>query len=579
MKNLKYSVFISLILLESCSHIELSTNSASNRVPAAFFETCKEAIDGFFGNKNSSPSKIEGVASSGIDRSYVVNNHKQNTFTTGRGLSHYKSAFSRRGYNLLTFNKDLESILNNPNAHWLDAGGGAGFATEEATKIPNSKFKSTLVSVETNAVDLFDTQTNELRRKVIKGKFIEDIAEDEIEKSDIITDMYGPMAYSAHPDQVLRKYIDNLKTNGILYIHLGDGLDTFGLYSQVITQDGKLLNLTEWLQNIDGIKVEVIKHHSMVPDTMIVGDESSRVVKITRTKSSRDIEIPKLSRTSFVEGKPSDGFIVPRMIFVEERVFEQDLDKSQYPSMIKMKNTTLEFVKDFRTGELDHAVLDNVEKLGNLPWAHFSNVPLSLNGLNEIKNIDEQHLSFNTSRLLSRMKKYEQSKQLPNIQSYEQLKKDRSIKLISDHQLNFVTEETPDKTLQSYIDSLSDNGKIILYLGDEQLGVGKAKILKKSGGYTTLINWLKGIKGINVVVKDTKSDHLVTKKKLIYSQENPEQLVTGPSTDYVDREVVHGDVVIIEIKDRSLIQFPALKLIGKKIKNDEGIEVPVYLAE
>ena len=136
MKINKILLPAALLLTTACAHVNRESPALYDREPASLLDSCKNALSSFFKTSYAETTPTSKVAKEGatdaanqVDRNYVVNNHKNNTFTTGRGLNHYKSSFNRRGYPVLTFSSDLEKIMNNPKAHWLDAGGGMGFAT------------------------------------------------------------------------------------------------------------------------------------------------------------------------------------------------------------------------------------------------------------------------------------------------------------------------------------------------------------------------------------------------------------------------------------------------------------------
>ena len=570
MKTQKYSLIIaSFFILSSCSSIQ---PNQVERYPSSLLSDCKNAISSFLGNKKSDEvAKVEGKSSANIDRDYVTKNHKENTFTTGRGLNHYRSSFNRRGYPILTFTQELEKIKSNPNGHWLDAGGGMGFATQEAIT-PGSKFKSTLVSVETPAEDIFDSSTGELRRKVIKGKFIEDIADDEIEKSDLITDMYGPLAYSSHPDQVIRKYINNLKQDGVIYIHLGDDLDTFGFYDQVVTPDGKVLTLSEWLESIPGLKVDIVKTHGLMPDTTIISGEKSRIARITLSKPADEISIPELERMSFTEGGSMDGFIVPRMIFKAKFPTSAPVN----PNNKKVVNNLRKMITDFRTGEYEHPLFDQLSGVKSEEWAHFSNQPIDWSGLDKIDISDDSH--YTTGKVIGKAKSLAEKNMQAKATSISDLKAQK-FKLISDHNGTFVSEGSPDQVLQTYINSLTNKGKIVLFMGDDKQDLSRMKILTPGGGYINFKSWLSKIKGIKVSFKTSKETVQVTGKKLKADPHNVELLPTGPTEDFIDRKVLYHEVVVIEVSDPSKVEIPKLHLIGKAPTNERGFQVPMYMAE
>lgn len=528
---------------------------------ATFSDKCKSVFSRIF---NDTPEVSTPVSTaSNLDRSYVLNNHKNNTFTTGRSLSQYMTAFNRFGYPVLSLKDDLLKMKLNPNAHWLDAGGGAGFATEEAI-LNDSKFKATLVSVETPAVDLLDETSKDIRRKVISGKFIEDIADADLPKSDLITDLYGPMAYTSQPNKVLRKYVDNLKQDGVAYIYLGEDLDMFGKLNQIATKDGKVLSFTEWIEAIPGLKTEVVKIDSLVPDTTMIQGERSRVLKLSLTKPASEIKIPDLERLSFKEGSSSQGFVVPRMVFKEAEV------APLLPVNTSVDNSFKKVITNFRTGEFEHPLIDELENLNGGKWAHFGNEVIDWKKASEAKIVEREYYEMGTNRILSRVKNMAEKKPVP----LSTLKGDQDLKLISDHNGNFLSSHTADIGLQKYLDSLSDDGTIILNLGSETTGLGVAKVIGENE--INLRQWLANIPGISVKLKRTKETQNVVGRRLKESNTSISPSVAGGVETYDTTEVSYGMIAVIKIEDRTKIKIPKLKSLGASLKNEEGFEVPLY---
>ncbi len=90
--------------------------------------------------------------------------------------------------------------------------------------------------------------------KTMLGRFLENIPDSEIGSVDLITDIFGPYAYSHQADQVLSKYLRLLTSEGSIYLFLGnpeiDGV------SGVVERKGASLTLEEWVRSIPGLRVE-----------------------------------------------------------------------------------------------------------------------------------------------------------------------------------------------------------------------------------------------------------------------------------------------------------------------------------
>lgn len=216
-------------------------------------------------------------------------------FNTGRGLPEYLEALGP------TFKQELERL--GPQQRWIDAGSGECRAIQDyalglyhpggdrsrLAKVTGITFakKQPLESPELSGLgDRF---------QVLKGRFLEDIPDAQIGKADLITDLYGVMAYTKTPDVALQKYFDALEKNGVIYLFLGKNraLDR----TRVRLRDETEVTLAEWIKRIPGVVTEQV---------------NSRTLRIA--KKAPKIFVPKLE---LKEVSRIEGQAVPSRYFVQ----------------------------------------------------------------------------------------------------------------------------------------------------------------------------------------------------------------------------------------------------------------------
>lgn len=554
----KPAFILILTLLSSCA------TQVPQRAPAGIVDSCMSAIQNFFREGAGAPDPKIKVASD-ADRAYVKKQHQDSTFTVGRNIGNYYALIDSQLNKRIRLKSTLESLIKKDDAHWLDAGGGLGYATENITNIRGSKIKSTLVSVETPATNLGQ------RRKVIKGKFIEDIDDELIPKSDLITDVYGPMAYSSRPDLVLMKYIKNLKPEGSAFIHLGDELDKFGEYHKILTKKGEVISLTDWIKGIPGLKVEVGSSRLFEGDSMVYKGEKGRTLMFKLSKKAEQIKIPELERISFQEGSSMRGFVVPRMIFKEIDYRSSDA----FPTQNFWDNSLHRLMALFRRGKNDHDFLKNLESLDQKSWAHFANEKLNFADAKSIPLSQGYYSESSNKKIVERMLKLSQKNISPSHSEPSELTGSK-VKLITDLNGSFTQSNTPSENLKSYLQALSDEGTILINLGPENQGLGGAKIIHSNGSFDVLRNWFKQIKGVTVDIISTKETRVVTKKTLNLPATTINVNYNGPLYDFSSTEIIFNEYVVIKMKNKDAIEVPELRFLGKAASNENGIEQPLY---
>lgn len=225
----------------------------------------------------TSAALAQGCISEELARNDVT--LRGNRFPNRRNLSDYVVYFGKE-----YFWRDLVRLPK--EAHWVDAGAGRAtaltgavsenFASVKVRKLTAIGLKKPVGTVESVPGAEF---------KYLEGRYLEDIPASEIGAADLVTDLYGPFAYSAAPDQILRKYMEILKKDGIAYIFLR---------TDATTVNSQADGLGKYLNSIVGAKVEWLPERD-------VGVRGFKLKKI-----SNEFEVPSLKLERFEAGTPED---------------------------------------------------------------------------------------------------------------------------------------------------------------------------------------------------------------------------------------------------------------------------------
>lgn len=458
-------------------------------------------------------------------------------FTKGRGLETYKIALG------IEFSAALERVLTRPEAHWFDSGAGHAFAVRQALQLPHAdNLKSTVVAYETGA-----SSTDKL--KVISGRFLETIADFEIPKSDLITDVFGPLAYSSNPHLVMQKYFNNLKPNGEIYIFLGARHELYGQTNQVITASGKVLNLAQWIETIPGIKADLIRT-TKEDDGTIYEMWTLRI-----RKEKNDIDVPAIEMIAFKEGAP------PAMTFKEISANQGPIHQKSLQQQARHRFreltaniTATQFLDSFRGGELRHPLIASIKSLKPEDrWINSSEL-----GDNFANSLRKKEYDFSDTKVFTglaqkfiRWRARGIDMERINhtfVQDTQILKDVRNVKLITDYHGDFMSAFAPDTVLKRYVDTISDKGEIYIYTGQEYGGFGSNSIvMTKDGRKLPLRQWLQQIPGL--------------KSRLFRGGYH----WAGGEWTFMK----------IQVTDREKVSIPNLKLIGTS-ENKEGLPLPFF---
>lgn len=458
-------------------------------------------------------------------------------FTKGRGLETYKTALGK------DFERSLEKVLRQPETHWFDSGAGHAFAVRQALDIPTAPgLTSTVVAYETSAASTG-------RLKVISGRFLETIADAEIAKSDLITDVFGPLAYSGQPHQVLQKYLNNLKPDGEIYIFLGARHELYGQTNQVVTAKGEVLNLAQWIETVPGLKATLIKTPKVDDGTHY----EMWTLKIT--KNQNDVHVPQVEMIHFKEGAP------PAMTFKEVANQGLQVDSSmQAHARARFKEhtqniTASEFLDAFRGGELRHPLIASIKNLKRQDkWINSSEV-----GAQVFVGMKQKDYHFeDTTVFVGLAQKFIRWRatgintdkiNYTAISNSSPLKEAQDIRLITDYHGDIMSAFAPDVVLQRYLNSLSNKGEIYLYLGKEFGGFGtESMVMTKQGIKVPLRKWIQKIPGIKA------------------------SLFRG---GYHWAGSGEWTFLKVTISNRGKIEIPKLKLMGMT-ESKEGLPVPFF---
>lgn len=228
---------------------------------------------------------------------------ERNSFQTRRDFMGYANYFPD------SFLKHLGSL--DQKGHWIDSGSGEGqalkdffdpevFKTFEMDALLRPIMMKTYDEkpVVTGISYKMETELpkgSKLHFKV--GKYFEALPTNDIQKADIITDLYGVASYSPRVEQVLSKYHAILKPGGKAYIFLGfvtkpnaeslarsETREAPFVHSQVKKLNGEVVSLVNWVMSLPGFKAKLETQGNPnsrfpIPTTLVLEktEESSQI--------------------------------------------------------------------------------------------------------------------------------------------------------------------------------------------------------------------------------------------------------------------------------------------------------------
>jgi len=190
-------------------------------------------------------------------------------YVTNRGLSDYAEVLS-------TGFCDALGRLGSSD-RWLDIGAGEGQAILDyyapgddaapAEKCGGSgpKARAVAISIEDRRRDKWKQQTARLgddRIQYLSGKRLSQYSLEELEKFQIITDVYGGFTYSDNLSRFLEKVLSLLESDGVFYtlvqsVHLEDGKDNPNTWylTELVYAAGRDVKVCSWLKKTTCAKV------------------------------------------------------------------------------------------------------------------------------------------------------------------------------------------------------------------------------------------------------------------------------------------------------------------------------------
>ncbi len=222
------------------------------------------------------------------------------TFEVKRSLRDYHHIF---GHAFLRALKGME-----PDETWLDAGSGVGYATAEyqagrdlaseinrfsssphphLANVPRGKTLAITVKLPTAGKKVLTTLQeggHAERHRTLEGRYIEDIPAEEIGKVKVITDFFGPLAYSTDPAAVMNKYLEVAQNRATIFIAMGEA-KTF-----VKSKNGTF-------RPLEGYFSHLLKGHRVSGG----GSGDPLTIQLTSTGARK---IPRLKLIEIREGSP-----------------------------------------------------------------------------------------------------------------------------------------------------------------------------------------------------------------------------------------------------------------------------------
>lgn len=206
-----------------------------------------------------------------------------NTFIVQRMLRDYEKEFGPG------FSYALRILKRYKGKHWVDGGAGSALPMIE-TLHDTGNLRMTAIGYKIPVVDRHLVRSSEKSPlfRYLEGRYLEKIPASEIGSASLVTDLFGPMSYSADLSKVLHTYMEVLETGGQFYF-----MDPHG-FTKIRDKEKLYYSVKEWLETIPGLKVEPVGRHG---------------VKVTKLEA--DIKIPQLS-LRFIEdaGPPERVFSI-----------------------------------------------------------------------------------------------------------------------------------------------------------------------------------------------------------------------------------------------------------------------------
>ncbi|MGK5081995.1 hypothetical protein WDW37_01725 [Bdellovibrionota bacterium FG-1] len=209
----------------------------------------------------------------------------ENSFIDYRGAAAFDRVFGKTFAQTLRLLNEKAIAANEP-VRWLDSGAGGADAISEFSQLLGLDRKFNYVALgfkkPSGAKGIYTMETVPGKRfRYLSDRYIEDYAHptQEIGPCDLISDFFGPIAYTAAVDVVIKKYLELLKVGGKAYLLIPHNLKIKNMY------------FYDYLRKISGLTVESRPY-----------DALNSVYELTKTGQTGDA--PSLKLTHFLSGEP-----------------------------------------------------------------------------------------------------------------------------------------------------------------------------------------------------------------------------------------------------------------------------------
>lgn len=265
----------------------------------------------------------------------------------GRGLASYAQCLPH------SFIPNLQQA-----EHWIDSGCGAGQALIDYRKgsglvqqLDYNRPRANVTGIRYETLN-DSVLMSEAGVYLLQGRFLEDIPDTEIVEehgpASIVTDLLGPLSYSADFSTILQRNILWLKPGGCLYLALHNNADERENY--VYTATGVAVYLGRWVESLDAL-----------PNISVKAEQSSNanssLITITR-KNLGDISIPE---TRMLKMRPTNP---PSRVFEQMQTGRYILSSSGDNLCLTAESTT-NLSSDTPMPDCGMAALSGYEKIDN----------------------------------------------------------------------------------------------------------------------------------------------------------------------------------------------------------------------
>lgn len=242
--------------------------------------------------------------------SHLDNILNTSLYVTNRSLSEEAAKFIpssntiRRSYELEFGRPFVEEILKlQQNEHWVDMGAGEALAMlEYLIRSKGISAATTAINYATPPAYLYHWNSLETeltqKHRLIENQDFNELDLEIVGAADIVTDVYGVLAYTPHIDVALARALSLLKETGVLYM-------TATTTSFETDSSSGVFNLIGYLDRITGIKYEILNYGA---------------IRIWRT--GNQIIVPRLELIGFQSHRPpnrayrilKNEFIKPKLV-------------------------------------------------------------------------------------------------------------------------------------------------------------------------------------------------------------------------------------------------------------------------